>query len=106
MASSFRERFLESLTDSACDIMKKEASGVPLSDNETMFIMTYLNELEKYETVPLSKKIMNGIKEVTDFVKENFGGVKNFFNSESNGIDDYVINTAVDTDITESIDVD
>jgi hypothetical protein len=112
MASSFREKFLESLTDSACDIMRKEASGVPLTDNETMFVMTYLNELEKYETVPLTKKIMNGIKEVTTFVKENFSGFKNFFSSNSSS-DNYVINTDLcddmEDDVTDSkqtIDID
>lgn len=98
MAVNFRERFLESLTDSACEIMKKQASGLPITDNEVLFIHSYLNELDRYEVVPISKRIMANIKEVTKFVKENFGNAfsHNTDNTIDMAADDYVINTEVD----------
>jgi chaperonin GroEL (HSP60 family) len=100
MAIDFREKFLDNLTESACEIIKKQASGICISDNEYLFVQMYLDELEKYERIPLSRKIINGVKEISSFVKENMGGMGKLFensNDASNGIaDDYVINTNVD----------
>lgn len=93
-ANSYRAKFLDSLTDSACEISKKLALGMDISDNELIFLRMYLRELKRQEQIPLFQRVMNNVKQASKFMKQNFGGLLG--GASENGIDDYAINTSME----------
>lgn len=90
MKTNFRERFLNNLTDTACEIMKRYANGETITDNQLIFLQIYLRELRRYEYKPLPERLIESSKPIVKFVKENFSGL---LTSGESGVDDYVINT-------------
>jgi hypothetical protein len=95
MNTNFRERFLNNLTDTASEIMRRYAQGEKLSDNETKFLLLYLREIDRYEEKPLSQKILDGADKIMKFAKENLSGL--LASGTEASVDDYVINTEEET---------
>lgn len=64
--NNYREKYLETLTDTVCKIMGKPE----LSQQDIQLIMLYKSELRRVEYIPKLKRIMNGAKEVLGFIKQ------------------------------------
>ena len=77
MASTFHKKYLDSMTDGACGIIKKLAEGQEITAAEYSFLCMYRRELSSYEKVPISDQLMQGAGKLLKFARANFGELLN-----------------------------
>lgn len=66
--NKYREKYLETLTQSACKIIEKVGSGVPLSEAECICLRMYQREMYKQERVPPHTQLQKGLKTFQKFL--------------------------------------
>lgn len=66
--NKFYEKYLETLTESVCEIVKKISTGIPISSAELMCFKCYQREIRNVERVPLQVKLTRGLGTLQKFL--------------------------------------
>lgn len=70
------EIYTKSLCESAKAILKRVADTGFISDNDLAVLLMYKQEREKASKKPLLPTLLDGFKQVSEFINTNLGGDK------------------------------
>lgn len=94
--SNFHKKYLESMTEGACEIIKKLGHGESITAAEYSFLCMYQRELSRCERVPFSEQLMNGAGKMLKFARNNFGELLNSITEDNMSLTDgYIPNYPV-----------
>lgn len=77
--TKYQEKFMNNLSDNACNILTRYSKGEQLSDNEVKVLQIYLKEMHKGERISPMNAFLGNISQLLNFAKSNFSGIFNLF---------------------------
>lgn len=66
----YKDKYINQLTETVCNIMKKCSSEGKISESEFNLLLFYKSELKRIEKLEIPEKIMSYLKTLKNFLSE------------------------------------